>query len=170
MTPARRLPSSKPTVPGAPVDPAIIASQVARSEHNQQGALSSSTSQIRQSSEANNATTTAPLEVPKVTGKAVLPVEQVAANSRRPSNSTKGPIPSDSATANVEANLLDSFRNFANLEKMKFSDHRRQRVSQDKAVKLNDLMKFSQNFKLHTPVPKDLVPILRKISQSRSKS
>ena len=45
---------------------------------------------------------------------------------------------------------------------MKVSDHRRQRVSQDKAVKLNDLMKFSQNFKLNTPVPKDLVPILAK--------
>jgi hypothetical protein len=33
---------------------------------------------------------------------------------------------------------------------------------ESKAVKLNDLRKFSQNFKLHTPVPQDLVPILAK--------
>lgn len=68
----------------------------------------------------------------------------------------------ESATANVETELLDSFRQFASNEKMKFQDHRRQRVTQDKAIKLNDLMKFSQNFKLLTPVPKDLVPILAK--------
>ena len=162
MAPARRLPTSKATVPGAPVDPAIITSQVARSGSNQQGAASMGSNQGRSDNDSASGTTTAPAEQPKSAGKAVMPVEQATPSSRRPSNSTKGPIPSDSATANVEANLLDSFRNFANLEKMKVSDHRRQRVSQDKAVKLNDLMKFSQNFKLHTPVPKDLVPILAK--------
>ena len=80
----------------------------------------------------------------------------------RPPSASKVSIPSDSATANVENNLLDSFRNFANMEKMRVSDHRRQRVSHDKAIKLNDLMKFSKNFNLKTPVPKDLVPILAK--------
>ena len=69
---------------------------------------------------------------------------------------------STTATENVEANLLDSFRQFANNEKMKVQDSRRQRQSVDKAVKLNDLMKFSKNFKLLTPVPTDLVPILAK--------
>ena len=42
------------------------------------------------------------------------------------------------------------------------ADDRRQRVMQDKNVKLNDLRGFSKNFKLNTPVPKDLVPILAK--------
>ena len=67
-----------------------------------------------------------------------------------------------SATENVETEVLDSFRQFANMEKMKVQDSRRNRASADKAVKLNDLMKFSKNFKLLTPVPKDLVPILAK--------
>ena len=66
------------------------------------------------------------------------------------------------ATENVETELLDSFRQFANSEKMRVQDSRRHRASADKAVKLNDLMKFAKNFKLLTPVPKDLVPILAK--------
>ena len=162
MPPARRLPTSKTTVQGAPVDPAIIASQVARADIKNQASADTPSTQIRPETQpANNAANSA-IESSKTIPKASLPVEEASATSRRPSNTTKGPIPSDSATANVEANLLDSFRNFANIEKMRVSDHRRQRVSQDKAVKLNDLMKFSQNFKLHTPVPKDLVPILAK--------
>lgn len=68
----------------------------------------------------------------------------------------------ESATANVETELLDSFKQFANMEKMKVHDQRRQRVTHDKAIKYNDLMKFAKNFKLQTPVPKDLIPILAK--------
>lgn len=83
-------------------------------------------------------------------------------NKSRFSGANKPTGPSVSATANVETEVLDSFRQFASFEKMRVSDNRRQRVSQDKAIKLNDLMKFSKNFKLLTPVPKDLVPILAK--------
>ena len=162
MPPARRLPTSKATAPGAPVDPAIIASQVARTDVNHQAATNTAPNQSRTDTQSLATRDGAPTEQPKAAPKTSLPIEEASASNRHPSNATKGPIPSDSATANVEVNLLDSFRNFANIEKMRVSDHRRQRVSQDKAVKLNDLMKFSQNFKLHTPVPKDLVPILAK--------
>lgn len=41
-------------------------------------------------------------------------------------------------------------------------EHQRKKQSHDKAVKLNELKKFSMNFKLNTPVPTDLVPILAK--------
>jgi len=162
MPPARRLPTSKATVQGAPVDPAIIASQVSRAEIQHQAASTTPPDQGHTNTPSLETTTSAPAEQLKAAMKPSLPSEEASGANRRPSNAAKGPIPSDSATANVEANLLDSFRNFANSEKMRVSDHRRQRVSQDKAVKLNDLMKFSQNFKLHTPVPKDLVPILAK--------
>ena len=162
MPPARRLPTSKATTPGAPVDPAIIASQVAKTETNNQPATVTPPAQGLTEAQPTSTTNNISPEHTKAPTKASLPSEEASAGNRRPSNATKGLIPSDSATANVEVNLLDSFRNFANIEKMRVSDHRRQRVSQDKAVKLNDLMKFSQNFKLHTPVPKDLVPILAK--------
>ena len=66
------------------------------------------------------------------------------------------------ATENVERNVLNSFKEFSATEKMKIMDRQRAQRSNDKAVKLNDLKKFSQNFKLYTPVPSDLVPILAK--------
>lgn len=65
-------------------------------------------------------------------------------------------------TENVENEVLDSFRQFMAVEKLKIQDNKRSRASQDKAVRLNDLKKFSKNFKLVTPVPKDLIPILAK--------
>ena len=45
---------------------------------------------------------------------------------------------------------------------MRAQEHQRTMAKRDKAVKLNDLKKFAQNFKLHTPVPNDLIPILAK--------
>lgn len=71
----------------------------------------------------------------------------------------------EDATANVEVKVLDKFREFANSEKMKMQERqerRRNQASYDRTIKLNELMKFSKNFKLSTPVPKDLVPILAK--------
>ena len=159
MPPARRFPTAKATVPGAPVDPAIITSQIARKDNipiNEPHATPpQSHTDVTQADIKPSPT------VPQ-TKETTKNGEDTPANSSRPTGAAKGPIPSDSATANVEANLLDSFRSFANMEKMRVSDHRRQRVSQDKAIKLNDLMKFSKNFNLKTPVPKDLVPILAK--------
>ncbi|KAL2817862.1 PAB1 binding protein [Aspergillus granulosus] len=63
---------------------------------------------------------------------------------------------------NYENKVLDQFRIFATNEKLKFQERRRNQASYDRTIKLNELMKFSQNFKLATPVPKDLVPILAK--------
>ncbi|KAL7776614.1 hypothetical protein CFE70_007032 [Pyrenophora teres f. teres 0-1] len=51
---------------------------------------------------------------------------------------------------------------FSAAEKLRISDRQRAFARENKAVKLNDLKKFAQNFKLSTPVPSDLVPILAK--------
>ncbi len=167
MPPARRFPTSKPTVPGAPVDPAIISSQIARPEGNSQDREKKSPTESKPESNSINADdevakeslvkaiNESPNEAPKET-------KDVLINKSRFSGVNKLAGPGVSATANVETEVLDSFRQFASFEKMRVSDSRRQRVSHDKAIKLNDLMKFSKNFKLLTPVPKDLVPILAK--------
>ncbi|KAJ5281830.1 hypothetical protein N7478_007202 [Penicillium angulare] len=84
---------------------------------------------------------------------AVAPAAAVSASKR--------PVP-ENATANVETEVLDHFRQFANNEKFKIQERRRNQASHDRTIKLNELMKFSKNFKLSTPVPKDLVPILAK--------
>ena len=67
-----------------------------------------------------------------------------------------------SVMANVESNLLDPFRSFDFLKKMRLSDLRRERESHDKKLLIDDLKKFSKNFNLTTPVPTDLLPILAK--------
>ncbi|KAL8814467.1 MAG: hypothetical protein Q9223_006310 [Gallowayella weberi] len=161
MPPARRPPTGKPTVAGAPVDPAIISMQMAGS-----GADPAEKQPAAKDSQTAMETVATKPQVPP---ESIREAPEPPSSSKEPSNSSTEPAPptktskvGQSATANVELELLDSFKQFANNEKMKLHDHRRQRVTQDKAIKLNDLMKFSQHFKLNTPVPKDLVPILAK--------
>lgn len=88
-------------------------------------------------------------------GKAVSPAVPAV------SSTAKRAVP-ENATANVEAEVLDHFRQFANSEKIKMQERRRNQATYDRTMKLNELMKFSKSFKLSTPVPKDLVPILAK--------
>lgn len=83
------------------------------------------------------------------------------AKATSPAASAKRSGP-ENATANVESEVLDHFRQFANNEKQKMQERRRNQATHDRTIKLNELMKFSKNFKLSTPVPKDLVPILAK--------
>ncbi|KAL8859539.1 MAG: hypothetical protein Q9178_003938 [Gyalolechia marmorata] len=161
MPPARRPPTGKPTVAGAPVDPAIISMQMAG---NGTDPLEKQAA-VEEPQKAMETTATKPevsSETNKIESKPPSSTNQPKSDSPRPPALLKTSKVGESATANVETELLDSFKQFANSEKMKLIDHRRQRVTQDKAIKLNDLMKFSQNFKLDTPVPKDLVPILAK--------
>ncbi|SLM34481.1 LsmAD domain [Lasallia pustulata] len=171
--PARRAPTGQPTVPGAPVDPAIISSQIARPDSKAQEPRKATSNQPEVSAGTANTESNHPPEPPKEAASIVpvtnentvkaavppvtskVPLSSVVASSSRKNDTFNG-------TPNVETAVLDSFRQFASNEKMKVQDHHRNRASKDKAVKLNDLMKFSKNFKLLTPVPKDLVPILAK--------
>lgn len=78
------------------------------------------------------------------------------------SSTDKTPSKEGGAAATVEKDVYNAFKQFNQGEKMRILDHQRKVARQDKAVKLNDLKKFAENFKLHTPVPQDLVPILAK--------
>ena len=137
------------------VDPAIISSQIARPK--------SGTPQEKPA-EKENLVAETKVEAQSVVGKRQLEsanVDSIGTRDSKPSVTTPNAT-HPSATANVEYELLDSFKQFSALEKIRIQDHRRNKASQDKAIKLNDLKKFSQNFKLCTPVPKDLIPILAK--------
>lgn len=160
MPPARRPPSGKPTVAGAPVDPAIISSQIARSDASPQDQPSTAVKPAEVSTVAAASSDAKLQDVKKEAVKDISTGKVAAASTPRPADISK--TSTSNATTNVEAEVLDSFRNFAMFEKNRLADDRRKRVSHDKAIKLNDLKKFSTNFKLHTPVPKDLVPILAK--------
>lgn len=70
------------------------------------------------------------------------------------------------ANANKVTEDLDPSGQSADIETMRTADDRRKRSKYDKAVSLEDLKNFSRDFKLHTPVPEDLVPF---ISQSTAR-
>lgn len=47
-------------------------------------------------------------------------------------------------------------------QKLTYEERRQLKVKNDRAHQLNDLLKFSHTFKLHTPVPKDIVSLQNK--------
>lgn len=185
--PARRPPTGQPTVPGAPVDPAIISSQLARPDSTAAKAAQRTTSpptekrttpDLPKTEAAPKSDVAVPSKAepvkdaePKAETKTVAPAKPAAEQTQKPSAAlkpavagipTRKPGRPDNATANVEHDLLDSFKQFSAAEKLRLSERQRSLARESKAVKLNDLKKFSQNFKLNTPVPSDLVPILAK--------
>ena len=101
-----------------------------------------------------------PLTSPEESSMNSVAAVPTTTNDKQPSEPPKASAPS--AAKNVEHKVLSSFKQFSEKEKIRVADDRRQRVIHDKTVKLNDLRGFSKNFKLNTPVPSDLVPILAK--------
>ena len=160
MPPARRPPSGKPTVPGAPVDPAIISSQMARVDSTTQERAPNPTEPVANAINTKSQENPLP-EAQKEPSKDGAPNINTGMSNPHASEGPQEPMPT--AISNSEtADVRDAFQKFANSQKTRVAEDRRKRVNQDKAIKLNDLKKFSTNFKLHTPVPKDLVPILAK--------
>ena len=186
VPPSRRPPSGQANVDGAPVDPAIISAQLARpgsaaAKAVQRAASPSTEKPVGQETTKTEATSKAETsasskaEAPKETApnpevKPATPSKPAADQVQKPSNTFKptAGMPTqkqgrpNNATANVEHELLDSFKQFSAAEKLRMSERQRSIARESKAVKLNDLKKFSLNFKLNTPVPNDLVPILAK--------
>ncbi|KAL5377198.1 hypothetical protein PMIN02_011593 [Paraphaeosphaeria minitans] len=181
--PARRPPSGQPTISGAPVDPAIISSQLARPDSSAAKSTQRTASPATEkpavaeppkAAEPSVAeATTAPQAelsgglTSKAETKTVPATKPVADQAQKPSTALKPAVGGvarrpQNATANVEHEVLDSFKQFSAAEKLRMSERQRNIQRESKAVKLNDLKKFSQNFKLNTPVPSDLVPILAK--------
>ncbi|OJD26208.1 hypothetical protein ACJ73_02417 [Blastomyces percursus] len=170
--PARRAPTGHPTVPGAPVDPAIISAQIARPDippkqssqpkinvtPSQTITTTTTTTTNTVKDKAPEATKSAPSLKPPASSEEKQVSGKPTSNSNVPSK--RNGI--ENASSNVEVEVLDHFRQFATIEKMKLQERRRNQASYDRTIKLNELMKFSKNFKLGTPVPKDLVPILAK--------
>lgn len=164
--PARRAPSGQATVTGAPVDPAIISSALAKSEQSEaplpkdnQNPKKPIPSPLSKSPKVDETSKTQTTTTPAKTS-----LEKVLPNQSKVSPASK----EGGATATVEKDVVNAFKAFTATEKLRAQEHQRQAAKRDKAVKLNDLKKFAQNFKLHTPVPQDLVPILAKDKQKQS--
>ncbi|TWU74903.1 hypothetical protein ED733_004028 [Metarhizium rileyi] len=187
--PARRAPTSQSTVKGAPVDPAIISSQLRAPVQRQ----STSADQARpQASEASKNGVAAKTEPPKASTRLaaeeklaeskpspspnppaesktpeIKPTERMvisgsssASSSRNASSQSKEP--SLSATSTVERDVLKEFKSFASQQRINAEKARNHKARADKEVKLTELKKFANSFKLSTPVPTDLVSIIAK--------
>lgn len=62
----------------------------------------------------------------------------------------------------IEQTVLTSFKNFASKERQVAEKARSTKAKADKEVKLIELKKFADSFKLGTPVPNDLIGIIAK--------
>ncbi|BFZ59870.1 poly(A)-binding protein binding protein [Saitoella coloradoensis] len=62
----------------------------------------------------------------------------------------------------IEAEVIGSFKQFVSGERERLNQKKQALMKKEKDGRLQDLLKFSQQFKLRTPVPEDLVPILAK--------
>lgn len=165
--PAKRAPSSQATVKGAPVDPAIISSQIkapAKKPAATDDAQSSKNGAPQQAAAAAK-----PSEAPanvwatptaKSSDKVATPASNADASSRNQSPQVKEEAPS--ATLTVERDVLKSFKTFASQQRDHAQKVRSSKARADKEVKLTELKKFANSFKLSTPVPTDLVSIIAK--------
>ena len=172
--PARRAPTAVSTVKGVPVDPAIISSQLRtqkpQSTSKQEDKKAQAPSQVEATPIALPVQTSEPkaetkVENPQKSGEA-KPTTQTSA-PLKPSSRTISPqkdaqssVPN--ATATVEHDVLKEFKNFAQQQRMNADKARHTKAKADKEVKLIELKKFADSFKLPTPVPLDLISIIAK--------
>ncbi|KAG0634535.1 hypothetical protein HOY80DRAFT_518956 [Tuber brumale] len=165
--PALRAPTALPTVPGAPHDPAIISSQLLRPEtlqqkqHQQQRppqAPRPPPPQITLNQQPPNRGSEDVSTKPKE--KTLLP-ETIVPKRGLPVPSSVDPA-IHSSDAPLPQEVTENFKRFVNSEKERYKKKKADLVQRDRASKLEELKKFSQNFVLKTEVPQDLVPILAK--------
>ncbi|KAK5998002.1 PAB1-binding protein 1 [Cladobotryum mycophilum] len=191
--PAKRAPTGQATVKGAPVDPAIISSQIKISKKQLAQTVEQPKAQTPVSESTKNGTPTPKPEAPKpvevkpaeqakpvetkspapireVKPQENKPVEKVATTSRAPAAAAAAArnVPPTiaenppSATSTVERDVLNSFKSFASQQRLNAEKVRSSKAKADKEIKLTELKKFANSFKLSTPVPTDLVSIIAK--------
>jgi hypothetical protein len=164
------------------VDPAIISSQLKapkrQSTPKPDDAKSRATTKTDAASNQAAAAATTPAKTPepkpdnkvdtqKSTEAKAASQASTTAKSSNPASRTISPQGKDgpgapSATSTVERDVLKEFKTFANQQRMNAEKVRHTKAKADKEVKLIELRKFAQSFKLPTPVPPDLIGIIAK--------
>jgi len=163
--PARRAPTGQATVPGAPVDPAIISAQMAPPKAKQ---AAKTTIDVEKSLPSTEASTPA-LHGDSTPSISTSPSKEALAPSTEPETAAAptatdltNKLAAQGPTENVEVKVLNQFRQFADIEKQRVIERRKAQANHDRTAKLNELLRFSKSFKLKTPIPSDLIGILAK--------
>jgi hypothetical protein len=179
--PARRPPTGAATVRGAPVDPAIISSQLKGQKPQTAAKTDDSKARLTPTSDTtpvpapaaakpSESKTEVKTEAPQkpadaksaAAAQSSTPLKPSAATSRAISPAANEGVPAPSATSTVERDVLKEFKAFANQQRTNAEKARSTKAKADKEVKLIELKKFADNFKLPTPVPVDLIGIIAK--------
>lgn len=84
--------------------------------------------------------------------------KETDAKSATTANAANAP----SAASTVEHDVLKAFKGFAGQQRVQDQQRRTNKIKQDTHVKLQELKKFAEGFKLSTPVPRDLISIIAK--------
>lgn len=163
--PPSKRPQGKPqATPTAPNDPAIIFSQLARPG----GSFPGPSSRTEAGADAIDGSEA---EQRATTNKSGVDTPAINVNVQSPKDGQGAPKKTD----NYYQDVYESFKQFTVQEKQRIQNHqkalaqqRNTNARQEKSVKLNDLRKFSQNFKLTSRVPEDLVPILAKSKEKQN--
>ena len=166
MPPARRPPTGKPTIPGAPVDPAIVSAQIARPKTSEQKPAEVAKEDVTEPSKAVDSSKAVEATKATPSGKPAIDSGAKDSSAKPGLNATvsskRAAAVGKTAAPHVGVEVFDQFKQFANSEKAKLQECRRNQATFDMTIKLNELKKFGENFTLPTPVPKDLIPILAK--------
>ncbi|KAI9657549.1 MAG: hypothetical protein M1831_004165 [Alyxoria varia] len=174
--PARRPPTGQATVPGAPVDPAIITSQLVKPEGSSTPqptksstptpALPATASTKKDNKESSTtAGGTDPSTVRKTPEPSSSKVEVNDHNTIKPTpiqTVNRPPKSPMNATETVERDVLKAFKDFGASEKMKAQERSRAKIRSERDTKFNELKNFSASFKLPGEVPRDMLGILAK--------
>jgi hypothetical protein len=151
VPPSRRPITSQPTISGAPFDPAIISlSKPVPAPAAQPTAVPEKAPEPEVPTEASAKT-----DSTQATGSENVNKPTTAPAVSQPKKTTEDHL----------RGTADAFKQFANNEKLRLraaQEAKRTNARHEKNVKLNDLKKFAENFRLKSRVPDDLVPILAK--------
>lgn len=161
--PARRAPSGKATVSGAPVDPAIISSQLARPAAEKPAPITAKPEQQSKPVKREIATppTTTESSFASTQDSKTAPAKTATNTSRTASPHTQA-TGTPNATATVEVDVVTAFKGFAAQQRTQADNLRMNKARADKDLKLKELKSFAASFKLNSPLPTDLVAIIAK--------
>ncbi|KAK3989594.1 PAB1-binding protein 1 [Cladorrhinum sp. PSN332] len=184
--PARRAPTAQPTVKGAPFDPAIIDSRIVGAPGSKQSttpkpeepkaqaaAEKPVEKAVTPAADSTKEAKPAQPKAPETKANAAdakpaekdLPSARPAAEPSRAVPLGKPPFGTDQ----VEQRVLAQFKSFAGQQRNQFDKMRTVKAKQDKEVRLTELKKFADTFKLSTPVPSDLISIIAKDPSKQQK-
>ncbi|KAK9471673.1 uncharacterized protein V1510DRAFT_354786, partial [Dipodascopsis tothii] len=159
----QHLQQSHEATPASQLDSAIIMSQIKKPESKKPSAAAAPFRPANPGAYSLPASATTPGRKDELPARAAAATPFTPAAAHTPSSPASAPrAGSPQKSPEIEQALNSTFKQFVYGEKERLMQKKMEIYKKEKDGRLHDLMEFSQSFKLNTPVPMDLVPILAK--------